>query len=102
MLIAKVIGNAVASVKHRSLIGQRLVLVQPLRSLTVHSLIAVDSLGAGVGQLVVITSDGRSARDQVGDQTSPVQWTVMGLVDQESRVLGAMGGSGTNTGKVAS
>jgi ethanolamine utilization protein EutN len=83
MLLARVIGHAIATVKHRSLAGQRLLLAQPVRSLTVDPVLVIDTLGAGEGQLVLISSDGKGAREQVGDPTSPVRWTVLGLVEHE-------------------
>ncbi len=82
MLIGRVIGHATATVKHRSLGGERLVAVQPLRSLTTDPLLVLDRLGAAPGDLVVITSDGKGAREMVGDETSPARWSIAGLVDE--------------------
>jgi len=84
MLLARIAGHATASIKHASLTGARLLVAEPVRSLTVDPVLVVDSLGAGCGQLVLITSDGKSARQHVGDETSPVRWTVMGIVDNEN------------------
>ncbi len=43
--------------------------------------IPAPSMGAGMGSKVLLTSDGKGAREMVGDTTSPVRWTVMGIVD---------------------
>jgi ethanolamine utilization protein EutN len=84
MQIGEVIGHATATVKHPSLTGWRLLLVQLL---TVDGkedgepLLAIDHLGAGPGARVILTNDGASAREAVGSKTSPVRWMVLGLCD---------------------
>ena len=45
--------------------------------------IVLDNLGAGIGQRVMISSDGGEARKMVGDQRSPARWSVMGIIDPE-------------------
>jgi microcompartment protein CcmK/EutM len=45
--------------------------------------IVLDSLGAGIGQKVMISSDGSEARKIVGDERSPARWTVLGIIDPE-------------------
>ena len=85
MLLARVIGHATATIKHAALNGLRLVIVQPVD--TRHQpdgdpQIAVDRLGSGAGQLVVLNSDGKAARDLVGHDKSPVRFFVIGLVDE--------------------
>ena len=84
MLLAMVEGSAVATVKHPSLVGWKVLIVQPLDidgQPDGDVLMAIDKLGAGVGTTVVISNDGRSAREMVGDNRSPVRWTVIGIVD---------------------
>jgi len=78
-------GSVVSTVKHRSMEGWKLLIVQPLSEQGAPQgdpVLAIDSLGAGVGVKVVITNDGRGAREMVGDNTSPVRWSVMGLLDE--------------------
>jgi len=43
---------------------------------------AVDRIGAGAGELVLINSDGMGAREYIGDPKSPVRWFVIGIVDE--------------------
>ena len=85
MQIAKVIGTATATIKHPSLTGWKLLLVQALaadgESPDGDPMLAVDALGAGSGQRVLVTSDGRSTRELIGDDRTPVRWTVMGICD---------------------
>ncbi len=60
-------------------------IVQPLnnaRQPEADPLIAVDKLGAGLGQTVVLNSDGKAARELVGDNKSPVRFFVIGIVDE--------------------
>ena len=84
MLLGIVEGTAVATIKHPSMKGWRLLIVQPLDMAgraDGDPLLVVDSLGAGRGCQVLISNDGRGARELVGDPKSPVRWTVVGIVD---------------------
>ena len=81
MLLARVHGHATSTMKQASLRGAKLLLVQPLRSLTLEPVLALDRLGAGRWDLVIITSDGIFAREALGDPTSPARWSVVGIVD---------------------
>jgi ethanolamine utilization protein EutN len=85
MYLARVIGHAISTIKHRSLTGWRLLVVAPIRADRDDPLLAIDSLGAGVGDMVVITNDGKGARDLVGDEQSPARWSVLGIVDDETQ-----------------
>ena len=88
MLVARVIGHATSSIKHSSFVGTRMVLVQPLHSMMVEPLLVLDRLGTAEGDLVVITSDGMTARAYVNDGTSPARWSVVGIVTDESHAAG--------------
>ena len=84
MYYGRVVGQATATVKHRSMRGAKLLLVMALQSdgsPEGDPVLAVDTLGAGWGDTVMITSDGIGTRDILGDITSPVRWSVLGLVD---------------------
>ncbi|HLN26269.1 MAG TPA: EutN/CcmL family microcompartment protein [Gemmataceae bacterium] len=84
MQLGQVVGQGVATVKHPSLQGWRLLLVQPLtaeRKEDGEPLLAIDNLGAGTGNLVILCNDGAGARELVGSRTSPVRWMVMGVCD---------------------
>jgi ethanolamine utilization protein EutN len=85
MLLARVEGNVVATRKHPSLDGWRLVICQPIGingQLEGTPTIAIDSHGAGMHQQVIISSDGLAARKTVGVDKSPVRWLVTGIVDE--------------------
>jgi ethanolamine utilization protein EutN len=84
MQLARVMGHAVSTVKHPTLHGWRLLAVQPLsadRAPEGEPLLAIDALGAGHGDLVIISNDGAGARELVGAPNTPVRWTVLGVPD---------------------
>jgi ethanolamine utilization protein EutN len=84
MQIGRVVGHAVATVKHASLQGWRLLLVQPLTpegNEDGDPLLAIDKLGAGAAHLVILSNDGAGARELVGIKNSPVRWMVLGVCD---------------------
>ncbi|MAE62844.1 MAG: ethanolamine utilization protein EutN [Phycisphaeraceae bacterium] len=84
MLLATVIGRATSTVKHASLQGQKLLVCQALsseRRPTGDPILAVDRLGAGRGDHVILTSDGLGLRELLSDDTSPVRWWTLGIVD---------------------
>jgi microcompartment protein CcmK/EutM len=86
MLLARVEGNVVATRKHPSFQGWRLLICQPINAAGETQgapQIAIDAHGAGMHQRVVISSDGAAARKAVGDDKSPVRWLVVGLVDEK-------------------
>ncbi|HYV28639.1 MAG TPA: EutN/CcmL family microcompartment protein [Candidatus Eisenbacteria bacterium] len=86
MLLARVEGNVVATRKHPSLEGWRLVICQPINAAGVAEgspQVAIDAHGAGMHQRVVISSDGAASRKAVGDEKSPVRWLVIGVVDEQ-------------------
>jgi microcompartment protein CcmK/EutM len=86
MLLARVEGNVVATRKHSSFEGWRLLICQPIGMTGEPEgapQIAIDSHGAGMHQRVVISSDGAAARKAAGDEKSPVRWLVVGVVDEK-------------------
>ena len=83
MRIATIRGHVTSTVKHPSFAGQRLLIAVP-ESPDVAPQIVLDTLGAGIGQRVMISSDGSEARKMVGDDLSPARWSVCGIVDPEA------------------
>ena len=84
MLKGLVIGTATSTVKHSSMERQRLLVVQPQLiggKPDGDPLVAIDMIGAGVGESVLLTSDGREARDYLGVEATPVRWTTIGIAD---------------------
>ena len=84
MVIGTVIGHATSTVKHESLAGWRLLVVQPLNAQfkpEADPILAIDATGAGSGTRVILSSDGKAARELVGNNKSPVRYFVCGIVD---------------------
>lgn len=84
MLIGKVIGEVVATQKHVSHEGQKLLLVQPLEldgADKGDAVIAVDAVDAGVGDHVLLIIEGFSAMTSVGRPNSPIDIAVIGVID---------------------
>ena len=65
--------------------GQKLLIVQPCladgKTPDGDPLVAIDAVGAGRGETVIITSDGRFARGMLGVDATPVRWSVIGIED---------------------
>lgn len=87
MYLARVEGSVIATRKHASFNGWRLLICQPI-SLAGEPegapQVALDPVGAGMHQRVIISSDGAAARQTVRDNRSPARWLVVGVVDESS------------------
>jgi ethanolamine utilization protein EutN len=84
MQIGRVVGQAISTVKHASLAGWRLLLVQPLAadgSNDGEPILAIDMLGAGNATRVVLSNDGAGARELMEAKDSPVRWMILGVCD---------------------
>ena len=84
MQIARVIGTVVSTQKHRKFEGAKLLLVQPLtlddqpRGV---ALLAVDAVGAGPHEKVLIVIEGRAAGEALGVKAAPVDAAIIGIID---------------------
>jgi ethanolamine utilization protein EutN len=88
MQLARVIGTVVATVKNDSLAGRKLLVVQTLdRNLESigKPMVAVDSVGAGVGELV-FWCRGKEASFPFKREDTPTDCTIVGFVDSEEHV----------------
>jgi len=84
MQLARVVGTLVATQKHRKFEGAKLLLVQPLNvddTPRGAALLAVDGVGAGVHEKVLIVLEGRAASEALGRKGAPVDAAVIGIVD---------------------
>ncbi len=91
MLIGRVVGELVATQKHPSHEGRKLLLVQPLNldgSNRGDAVIALDAVDAGVGDKVLIATEGFSAMTAVGRPQSPIDMAVIGFIDHIELVPG--------------
>ena len=84
MILARVVGQVVASHKRPQFEGAKLLLVQP-ESPTGEAkgatLLAIDSVGVGVGEPVIVVLEGRAAGEALGRKLSPVDAAIIGRVD---------------------
>lgn len=84
MFLAKVVGNVVSTRKVEKLTGSKLLLVEPVDFEKQQSLgqplVAVDAVGAGEGELVLVVQ-GSSSRLTPATENSPVDATIMAIVD---------------------
>ena len=84
MQIARVIGTVVATQKNKKFEGAKLMLVQPLNMDDTprgHALIAVDGVGAGVDEKVLVVLEGRAAGEALGKKAAPVDAAIIGIID---------------------
>jgi ethanolamine utilization protein EutN len=85
MQLGLVVGNVTSTKKHPSLHGWKLLVVQPMLADGVKPdgdpVLAIDNLGAGRGERVIITSDGKGTRKLMQTDQTPVRWSVVGIAD---------------------
>ena len=87
MQLAFVVGTLVATQKHRRFEGSKLLLVQPLapdETPRGPMLLAVDTVGAGIREKVLIVLDGKAAGDAMQRRGTPVDAAIVGIVDHVS------------------
>jgi ethanolamine utilization protein EutN len=85
MQLGRVVGTATSTVRHPTLAGWKLLLVQILapdgKSPDGEPILAIDRLGAGKQDLVVVTNDGKATREMIGSDNTPARWSVLGIKD---------------------
>jgi ethanolamine utilization protein EutN len=85
MIICKVIGSIVSTIKHDSFKNQKIMLVRPINldgSLKSGTMVAIDTVCAGVGDIVLVASEGRSAMELLGfNKREPLRSVIIGVVD---------------------
>ena len=84
MELGKVVGTIVSTKKDERLVGSKLLLVRPRGAQGPEKdLVAVDMVGAGVGELVLVVTGGGARQGTTG----PIDAAIVGIVDQESSKL---------------
>jgi ethanolamine utilization protein EutN len=84
MQIARVVGTVVSTQKNRKLHGSTLLLVQPITpggAARGAAMLAIDSVGAGVGERVLVVIEGKAAGQALGQKGAPVDAAVIGIID---------------------
>ena len=85
MFLARVAGTVVSTIKHDAYAGTKLMLVQPITpdgEDTSDSLLAVDTVGAGVGEKVVVLRQGAAAAQVLDLDRPPIRSVIAGIVDE--------------------
>ena len=85
MILARVVGQVVSTMKRAQFEGAKLLLVQPETpegDARGHTLLAIDSVGAGVSERVIVVLEGRAAGEALGRKLSPVDAAIVGIVDE--------------------
>lgn len=91
MQLARVIGNVVSTVKNSTLTGRKLMVIQPLTAAggalkaAGKAMVAIDSVGAGPGELV-FWCRGKEASFPFEGSEVPTDCTIIGIVDSEAHV----------------
>ncbi len=85
MILARVVGQVVSTHKRPQFEGAKLLLVQPESpdgEAKGATLLAIDSVGVGVSELVIVVLEGRAAGEALGRKLSPVDAAIIGRVDE--------------------
>jgi microcompartment protein CcmK/EutM len=95
MILARVVGNVVATQKNINLIGKKLLIIQPVDEkgkAYVSEVLAVDGVGAGIGDLVVAIAEGGSARQVTRAESplAPIDICIAGIVDSVNTESGIL------------
>ncbi len=83
MYLGKIVGTVVATRKDERLVGHKMLVVQPLAqdlSPKGDTIVAVDTVGAGIGETIIFTK-GTAARNALNKPDSPIDASIVGIVD---------------------
>lgn len=85
MILCRVVGNAVSTIKHESYTGHRVMVCVPVQpdgeTPRGGEFLSVDSVQAGPGDLVLVAREGNAARQVLGTANDPFHSVIMGIVD---------------------
>ncbi len=80
MIIGKVIGSVVSTRKNDNLIGSKFMVIEPCQGMAQSRFIAVDNVGAGIGEDVLIAT-GSAARIGCNMENCPIDAAIVGIID---------------------
>ena len=86
MVLGRVVGKATSTIKHASYNGAKMLVVEPIRAASLDPVLCFDEMGARGGDLVVMSNDGKYAREMLGDEQSPGRWWVMAIIDNAEEI----------------
>jgi len=85
MILGRITGSVVSTIHHSIVDGKKLLLAERLDENgkpTGGYVIALDAIGAGMGETVLILDEGNGARQVLDDDNAPVRSMVVGIVDE--------------------
>ena len=88
MILGKVIGNVVSTIKHPVYQGYKILIVQPVNDreeLQGKTILALDTVQAGIGDTVLVIDEGNSSRLIMNNSTAPVRTMIVGIVDSVNK-----------------
>ena len=91
MILARIVGNVVSTIHHPVVEGRKLLLAERLDAAGLPTggyLIALDAIGAGHGETVLILDEGNGARQILENASAPVRSLVVGIVDAVALATG--------------
>lgn len=85
MIIGKVVGSVVSTRKSEKLVGSKFMIIEPVKTMSdsKEKIVAVDTIGAGIGELVLVAC-GSAARIGCNLDNSPVDAAIVGIIDDGS------------------
>ena len=85
MTVGKVVGSVVSTRKNDNLVGNKFMIVEPVRSMKgdVGTFVAIDNIGAGIGEYVLVAC-GSAARIGCDMESAPVDAAIVGIIDDPS------------------
>lgn len=85
MKLGRIVGNAVSTLKHQAYHSKSLLLVEPVNphgECIGPAIVAVDYVGAGIGEYVLLGGAPGQAKDVFGIDIAPIKEMVMGIIDE--------------------
>lgn len=90
MFIGKVVGTVISTRKNENLTGSKFLIVEPMEKMGAEvygkRLVAVDNVGAGIKEIVLVAT-GSAARIGTGNEASPVDACIVGIVDDPEKIV---------------
>lgn len=83
MIIGKVVGSVISTRKNENLVGNKFLIIEPIKSMA-HAgdrLVAIDNVGAGIGEAVLVAT-GSAARIGCGMENAPIDAAIVGIIDE--------------------